>query len=177
MKKFDINGTEVEVRKHQWSKRMSLKLQAGKVIVTIPDFIPFAAGKMFAMQNSNWIQQQTTKAISWMPASANYKTDKEKARDLVDAKLDYWNQYYQLDFNQVAIRDQSTRWGSASSQKNLNFSWRILYLPENLQDYIIVHEICHLKQPNHSPDFWKLVSQTISDYKQRRKDLKNYSLS
>lgn len=78
-----------------------------------------------------------------------------------------------FEFNNIAIRDQSTRWGSCSSKKNLNFNWRLIFGPEEVLDYVIVHELCHLKEMNHSKNFWNLVASIMPDYKQRRNWLKS----
>ncbi len=99
---------------------------------------------------------------------------RELARAIVHQKLAQWNEYYKLPLRKVFIKNQKTRWGSCSSRGNLNFSYRIVYLPEELQDYLIVHELCHLKQFNHSKAFWDLVGETIPDYKIRRSELKKH---
>jgi len=72
----------------------------------------------------------------------------------------------------VKIRDQSSRWGSCSWKGNLNFSYKLVLLPEHLADYVVVHELCHLREMNHSPRFWALVSQTVPDYRAKRRELK-----
>lgn len=105
-------------------------------------------------------------------ARRHYLLHKEDTRQLVHAKLKHWNQYYGFNYNQVRIKLVSTRWGSCSSKKNLNFNYQILFLPEHLQDYIIVHELCHLKELNHSARFWSLVEQTIPNYRQCVSELK-----
>ena len=64
-------------------------------------------------------------------------------------------------------------WGSCSSKKNLNFSYRLYFLPEYLSDYIIIHELCHLKEMNHSKRFWDLVALVCPSYKDYRRELKN----
>ncbi len=102
---------------------------------------------------------------------------KQSAEILVNSKLKYWNQFYNFTYNRVCIRAQTTRWGSCSSKGNLNFNYKISLLPEHIADYIIVHELCHLKQFNHSADFWNLVAQTIPDYLERRSQLHNLSSS
>lgn len=101
-----------------------------------------------------------------------YARHKELARVLVLRLLEKWNMVYQLSWNKVAIRNQSSRWGSCSSKRNLNFSYKIVLLSERLAEYLVVHELCHLKEFNHSQSFWDLVSLTIPDYKERREELR-----
>ena len=100
--------------------------------------------------------------------AAEYAHYKEQARTLVHQKIAYWNTFYNFSYNRVSIKNQKTRWGSCSSKGNLNFHYRIALLPEPLADYLIVHELCHLGQMNHSQAFWDLVGQTIPDYRERQ---------
>jgi len=79
---------------------------------------------------------------------------------------------YGFEYNRVTIRDQSTRWGSCSSQKNLNFNWRLYLAPVEISDYVIVHELAHTQQMNHSKAFWSIVQAVLPDYKERRKWLR-----
>lgn len=102
-----------------------------------------------------------------------YKTE---ALVIIQARITYFNTMYNFSFNKVTIRNQTSRWGSCSLAKNLNFNYRLAFLPPTLQDYIIVHELCHLQELNHSPKFWALVNITLPEYKALRKTLKNYSL-
>ena len=95
----------------------------------------------------------------------HYLVHKEEARELVFARLAHFNQHYQLEWNRVAIRNQRRCWGSCTSLKNLNFSYRLLFLPPHLRDYIIVHELCHLKYLHHGQAFWDLVAEAVPDYK------------
>lgn len=102
----------------------------------------------------------------------HYAQHKESAREVTLKKLEYFNQFYNFTYNRVAIRNTRSRWGSCSSKQNLNFNYRILFLPPELQDYLIVHELCHLQEMNHAPQFWALVAQQIPDYKIRIKQLR-----
>ena len=102
----------------------------------------------------------------------HYVANKEAARQLTHERLLHFNQHYNLAWNRVAIRNQRRCWGSCSAKGNLNFSYKLLLLPPHLCDYIIVHELCHLKELNHGPQFWKLVAETVPDYKLRIKELK-----
>jgi predicted metal-dependent hydrolase len=99
---------------------------------------------------------------------------KELTRRLVYSRLAFFNQHYQLAWRRVAIRDQVSRWGSCSSRKNLNFNYRLGFLPLELVDYVVVHELCHLVEMNHGAGFWALVAEAIPDWRERRLALKGY---
>ena len=79
-----------------------------------------------------------------------------------------------VHFNMVRIKNVKTIWGSCSSKKNLNFNFKLFFLPEALIDYVFVHELAHLKHMNHSKAFWSEVEKQITDYKKRREELKRY---
>lgn len=103
----------------------------------------------------------------------HYLEHKEDARILVHNKIAYWNQFYGFSFNRVAIRNTRRCWGSCTSLKNLNFSYKLLFLPPHLQDYIIVHELCHLQELHHKESFWKLVAEQIPSYETAIAELKH----
>ncbi len=102
----------------------------------------------------------------------HFVENKEFARVLIHSRLDHYNQFYNLQYNRVAIRNQRRCWGSCTSLKNLNFSYKILFLPAHLQDYIVVHELCHLQELNHGKNFWALVAEVLPDYKTHIQELK-----
>ncbi len=105
-----------------------------------------------------------------------YKERKEEARALVHERLEYWNSYYRFAYNKVFIKNSRTRWGSCSKKGNVNFNYRIVHLPKDLADYLIVHELCHLKEFNHSEKFWKLVALTIPDFEKKRRVLRTFPM-
>lgn len=106
----------------------------------------------------------------------NYIKYKKDAIILVKERLEYFNQFYNYKYGRVAIRNQKTRWGSCSKKGNLNFNYKIVLLTPKQADYIIVHELCHLKEFNHSQRFWDLVAKAVPDYKEVRHSLRNNSL-
>lgn len=105
----------------------------------------------------------------------HYEAHKERARILVHNRLAHWNEYYGLSYKRVAIRNQRSRWGSCSTKQNLNFNYRLIFLPVELVDYVIVHELCHLKHFNHGEEFWNAVAETVSDYRERKATLHHIS--
>ncbi|MCR4285601.1 MAG: M48 family metallopeptidase, partial [Candidatus Kaiserbacteria bacterium] len=100
--------------------------------------------------------------------TAHYNEHKERARILIHERLTYWNTFYNCSYNKVAIRNQSTRWGSCSMKRNLNFNYRIALLPQELMDYVIVHELCHLIEFNHSSAFWACMGRALPDHHERK---------
>jgi predicted metal-dependent hydrolase len=102
----------------------------------------------------------------------HYQKHKEFARALVKARLLHFNQFYNFEYNTVSIKNMKTRWGSCSSKRNLNFNYKILFLKPEEQDYIIVHELCHLKELNHGPHFWELVAQQSPNWRTIRSTLR-----
>ena len=107
---------------------------------------------------------------------ALFEKHRESVRAFAHDRLAHFNQFYNLTYARVAIRNQRTRWGSCSQKGNLNFHYKIALLPEHLRDYVIVHELCHLAQMNHSAKFWQLVAQTIPNHTLARKELRAVSL-
>jgi hypothetical protein len=97
---------------------------------------------------------------------------REQARCLVENRINYFNRFYNFEINRIAIKNAKTRWGSCSSKRNLNFNYKIIYLGPDLADYLMVHELCHLGELNHSKRFWALVFKTIPDYIKINKELK-----
>ncbi len=96
----------------------------------------------------------------------SYSKHKEQTRALIVSKLEYWAPICEVSFKRVAIRNTKRCWGSCSSLGNLNFSYKMLFLPECLADYIIIHELCHLKELNHSPKFWAEVEKIMPHYRE-----------
>ncbi len=102
----------------------------------------------------------------------DYKKYKEDARSLVHKKIAELNAHYGYKVGRVSIRNTKSRWGSCSKQGNLNFNYKVLFLPPHISEYIIVHELCHIKEFNHSPNFWNLVAELVPNHKAIRKELK-----
>ena len=96
---------------------------------------------------------------------------KESALQTAKARLAYFNGLYGFDYQKISIRNQKTCWGSCSRKGNLSFNYRIALMPGHLADYIIVHELCHIGELNHSKRFWSLIARTMPEYKRLKKEL------
>ncbi|MBI5624326.1 MAG: M48 family metallopeptidase [Elusimicrobia bacterium] len=93
-------------------------------------------------------------------------------RETLARRLAFWCGKMDLRYHKLRIKDQSTRWASCSKKGNLNFNWRLLWAPPEVLDYVIVHELCHLVEMNHSKRYWAQVAVWCPDYKKHRKWLR-----
>ena len=100
-----------------------------------------------------------------MFSKRHYLQNKLKAKEIILESLIFFAALYGVKYKKVAIRNQRTRWGSCSKSGNLNFNYKVAFLPKLQRDYVIVHEICHLIEFNHSKRFWAQVERTIPNYK------------
>ena len=85
----------------------------------------------------------------------------------------FWSTKIAVQPSRITIKEQKSRWGSCSSKGNINYNWRIIMAPPEVLDYLVIHELCHLRIPNHSPLFWQEVARFSPNFKQHRTWLKN----
>lgn len=146
--------------------------------------IPLRGSEKFAISmaesKKNWIASCVLK-LQKVP-SEKEKTPSEKrlesiykeaAREYFPKRTAHYARLLGVTYGKISIRDQKTRWGSCSSTGNLSFNWRLILAPPNVLDYVVVHELCHRKEMNHSPGFWELVESLMPDYRKYRKWLKD----
>lgn len=178
-KRISILDKEVVYFLRTSRKAKSLRLtvyQTGKVVLTTPKRVPESYAEKFIIEKSDWLISKIEELETAPPlfACAVFgENEKGAAFKLANERLGIFNAKYNLTFNKVIIRDQKTVWGSCSRRRTLSFNFRILFLPDDLVDYLIVHELCHLAEMNHSRRFWELVATAIPDYISKRKRLRN----
>ncbi len=97
---------------------------------------------------------------------------KEKAYEKIPQRVNFYSLISRFKYNKINITNAKKRWGSCSNQRNLNFSWRIVMAPEKVIDYVVIHELVHLKEKNHSKKFWSDVKLLMPNYKTQRQWLK-----
>lgn len=163
------------------SKRKTVSVEISreaKVIVRAPIKMKKEDIDAFLDSRRTWIEDHLSKAekiLENAPPKLNeneLKALKQSAKALILPRVEYYANYMGVAYNGVAFRRQKTRFGSCSSKKNLNFNIAIVLMPEEIVDYVIVHELAHLKEMNHSDNFWREVERIIPDYKARRKWLR-----
>lgn len=149
-----------------------------RVVVTAPVYFPESLIKKFLIKKIAWIENSLKKFKGLKITAPNlknkrgYKKYKKPAYDFVVAKVTEVNKIYNFSYNKITVRNQKTRWGSCSQKRNLNFNYKIIFLPEKLAEYLVAHELCHLQEFNHSARFWDLVSRAVPDYKKLMKQMK-----
>ena len=161
-----------------YSSRRTIAVQVtrdGRVVVRAPRRCSRAYIETFVSKNEAWVlkhlekarqQEEARKAVApseHPPLSAQDRARYIRlARDIFTRKAEYY-----------AIREQKTRWGSCSSKGNLNFNWRLILAPEEVLDYVVVHELAHRREMNHSKAFYAIVESVLPDYKQPKKWLRD----
>ena len=167
------------------SKRKTLAIEIksdGRVLVRAPMRCPKRDIERFLLEKSDWIADHRAKVLARRareesnPVSpltdAQLRNLKKRASLVIPERVAHFAPLIGVDYGAITIRSQKTRWGSCSSKGNLNFNCLLLLAPPEVLDYVVVHELCHRKQMNHSPRFWAEVGRVLPDYKIRVKWLK-----
>ena len=149
----------------------------GVLKVTVPYRVNEKKAEDFIIQKSKWIVDKIEHFKNNPRKITNHtkeeiKEYKTRANAIALSRLEHWNKFYNFVYKKVTIKDTKTRWGSCSKAGNINFNYKLALLSQELADYIVVHELCHLGEMNHSKNFWNLVSKTIPNHKDLRKQLR-----
>lgn len=153
----------------------------GNCTVSAPRWISNSLVERFIFEKAGWIIEKIESfkksgigknKLLGKRSQKDYEENKNKALDLIRGKLENFNASYGFSYGRISIRNQRTRWGSCSRKGNLNFNYKLIFLPEKLADYIIVHELCHIGEFNHSKRFWGLVEKAVPDYKELVRNLR-----
>lgn len=167
------------------SSRRTLSLEVrtdGEIVVRAPQRMSEVRIRKFVEEKRDWILKNLEKISgrqeeeSTLPVfSEEQKADFRKQAAVIFAeRTAYFANIMGVEYGGITIREQKTRWGSCSSKRNLNFNWKLVLAPRNVLDYVVVHELCHLIEMNHSPRFWAQVENVLPDYRYERKWLKDH---
>ncbi len=166
------------------SSRKTIAIQItreGKLVLRLPQRTSLRTAMRFADEHKDWISLHYKKIMECQINRKEYNADEirnftEKLRPVLRHRVDLYAAVMGVSYGKITIRNQKTRWGSCSMAGNLNFNWRLALLPEELMDYVIVHELAHRIEMNHSARFWAQVEKILPDWKERRRQLKEQLL-
>ena len=174
---------EYTVKKSARARRLRVAVYCdASVVVTVP--VDFGEHKIekFLKEKASWVLDkldyflQLGKTVRIGGGRREYKKYREQAREFVRTKVEEKNKIYKFSFGKITIKNHKTRWGSCSKKRNLNFNYKIIFLPEKLAEYIVAHELCHLREFNHSQKFWNLVGRAVPNYKDVAKQIRKQIL-
>ncbi|MCK5460983.1 M48 family metallopeptidase [Candidatus Gracilibacteria bacterium] len=227
MLEINLKGKKIDytIRKSKQAKNLRISVKGnGKVVLSMPWYVPKMAGKQFLQTHEDWILKQlqgraekkkvfVSETKLGFLGQAFYElkffegkgkrsflrehfrelhffqgsvcTDlqaeirlhletfyREKARRYLKNRVQIFAEKLEVSINKIFIKNQQTRWGSCSGKGNLNFNWRIIFAPKEIVDYLVIHEVCHLQEMNHSVSFWELVELLDPKFKQHKKWLR-----
>ena len=168
-----------------YSNRKTLAIQItsdSRVRVRAPRQMSRAEIESFLTEKESWVLKhlrnmtQTGTSAS-DPASAPLSDSERRryihmAREIFTRQVCFYADRMNVSYGRISIREQKTRWGSCSSAGNLNFNWRLIFAPPAVLDYVVVHELAHRKEMNHSAAFYAIVEQVLPDYRSSQKWLR-----
>ena len=161
---------------------MRITIQPTQAItVTVPTCVALKEAKDFVRSKEAWIQKHLRKMREneneqqVQPVLSQDELD--KAQQELFFRLEHFSEKYKFPYNRAAFRRQKTKWGSCSSRNNISLNINIAYLPLHLQDYILLHELCHIRHKNHSKTFWTQLDKYCGGRaKEYAKELKTHQI-
>lgn len=157
-------------------KTLAIKITREGVLVYAPNRVRQEDIDRFIESKRIWIEskleEQTRRPVLHALSETELDSLRRQARTVLSDKTAFFAKQLGVSYGRISIRSQRTRWGSCSGKGNLNFNCLLMLTPERVQDYVVVHELCHLLEMNHSPAFWRLVESILPDYRQQKTWLK-----
>ena len=163
------------------SKRKTMSLEVrrdGTVLVRAPMKTAAASIRTFVEKNTAWIEKQRQKLAAAPKTEALSEQElaslRRSAKQWIPQRAAYFAPIVGVSYGDITIRCQKTKWGSCSSKGNLNFNLLLMLAPPEIVDYVVVHELCHRLEMNHSPRFWANVRRVLPDYERSRRYLREH---
>ena len=171
---------KVTLRKNPRARRISIRVNPRRgVTVTLPWLVPYSMAERFLDERREWVlkaieknKQRSAEALS----PEEIERLRKEAKAYLPERLAMFAERYSFDYNQVRIKNNVSNWGSCSRKGNINLNLRLMTLPEDLRDYVILHELCHLRHPNHGKGFHSLLESLCSDHRKKEKELRKYRI-
>jgi hypothetical protein len=164
--------------RHRRARRYVLRVDAdGRVRVTIPRGGSRREAEAFAARHADWIARQRARLRPIATSFDDRRALRERARRELPPRLLALAQQHGLTVSRVSIRNQRSRWGSCGRDGHICLNWRLLLMPPSVADYVLIHELMHLRRMDHSPAYWRLVAAACPDYEAARAWLRRHGPS
>ena len=158
-------------------KSISIKVTDGGIVeIRAPKKVSDQSIRRFVKKSEGWIdkkleemKKQNTKLENYKFSKKQLSSIKKRAKDTLKIRLEELSNEIGIQYNTFRLSGAKKRWGSCSNKKTVSINWRLIFAPPEIIDYVIIHELTHLKHMNHSKRFWKEVQKHIPDYKEKRK--------
>ena len=144
--------------------RAPLRMHKDRILCFLSEKASWIRMQQGRMQEREKMRQQARIHLD----AAQEKELRERAKSVLAQRTAYFARQIGVTYGRITVRDQKTRWGSCSQTGNLNFNFRLILAPLEVLDYVVVHELCHRRQMNHSTQFWQEVAQVLPDYRKRK---------
>lgn len=165
---------------HSKRKTIALQIKNGELIVRAPRSTSYATIERFVAEHSSWVEKHLAKAEKAAAEALPPLSPEElraltaEAKRVFSERVAYYAPLVGVDYERITVRHQSTRWGSCSTKGNLNFNCLLLLAPPEVLDSIVVHELCHRKEMNHSRRFYAEVYRVFPNYDKAHSWLKEH---
>lgn len=170
------DGQAYEVRVSTRARRARIELPPGRPpLVVVPRGTSEREIRRIVELHADWIRRRLSERVPTLAlAEVSQAEGRRRAREQVTAVAESEAPRLGVAYAAIQIRDQRTRWGSCSPRGTLTFNWRLALAPHSVLDYVVVHELCHLREANHGPGFWRLVESHRPGYREQRAWLRRY---
>jgi predicted metal-dependent hydrolase len=157
--------------RHRWARRYILRLlDDGTLRVTLPRWGSKSEAQAFVEKSQPWIARQRDKrAAVPRPAVVNESALRARAMAALPSELLQLAERHGISVSRVSIRNQRSRWGACSARGSITLNWRLILVPDFVREYVMVHELMHRRELNHSRRFWKLVAAVCPQYQEARR--------
>ena len=165
---------EVRLRKSRRARRVSIRVHPVRgIVVSVPYFVPYAVGVAFLESRREWARAALERAGARnadLPEGETVESLRATAKAYLPDRLRLLAKQYGFLFNRVAIKHNTSNWGSCSSKGNINLNLNLMRVPRPLQDYILLHELTHLRHADHGPAFHAELERLLADHIDRNKE-------
>ena len=163
-------------------KTLALQIKDGEIIVRAPMRVRDKDIKKFVESHADWVEKQLSKREVREDKLKNIETLTEKeaqelakaALDIIPKRVEYYAGLLGVSYGKISVRMQKTRWGSCSSKGDLSFNCLLMLAPEEILDSVVLHELCHRKEMNHSQRFYREIERIMPDYQKKRAWLREH---